>query len=391
MSDKKVLITGGGSGGHISAATAILDGLRARFELPNENILYIGSGIGMEGEKVQQSLEEKVIGASDIPFKKIRAGKLQRYFSWKSVKLLWGVVGGVIDSWKVIRDFRPDLIISTGGFVTVPIAFVGNLLKVPVYVHEQTAAVGLTNKLSSKFAKRVYTSFKSSAQYFPEEKVLHVGNAIRKDVFEKNDNSPLAQKVKKMSKQRDHFPILLFTGGGQGSHLINITVQQMLPYLLQDYQVVIQTGDNSLNRDYDELVKEAGRLDQKSQDRFVATKYINKEEIGYIFSQTDLQIGRSGANYVYEMAALRIPSIFIPIPWVTHNEQTKNAQALAQLGVAKVLPEGEVTAERLYNEIKKMMDKISSKNLKYSEKEIEEIFPTDAVEKIVADLEKEFI
>jgi UDP-N-acetylglucosamine--N-acetylmuramyl-(pentapeptide) pyrophosphoryl-undecaprenol N-acetylglucosamine transferase len=384
---KKILISGGGSGGHISAATAIIGGLESKYSNTLDSILYVGSNLGMEGEKSGKSLEEKLIGEeSNIPFTKIRAGKLQRYLSWNSVKLLFGVFGGVIDSFKVIRKYNPDLVISTGGYVTVPICFVGKLLGKPVYIHEQTAAVGLTNKVTSKFATKIYISFPQSAQYLPKGKTLHVGNAVRAAVLDDSGDGEVVDAMKEMLKIQKEKPILLITGGGQGSHIINITIRQMIRYLVEEFQVILQTGDNKVHKDYELLKRERDRLPPNLRTCFYPTKYISSDQIGFVFKHTDLHVGRAGANFVYEMGVTQLPSIFIPIPWVTHNEQYKNAKTLADLGLAKILPEGELTPERLLSEIKKYTKRINDGDLNYDLNILKETFPLDAVDKIIDDL-----
>ncbi len=384
--NKKILFTGGGSGGHISAATAIISGLKEKYSNLYEKILYIGSNLSMEGEEDSVSIDIKLVGSTDIPFKAIRAGKLQRYLSFKTIKLLFGVFGGLIDSYKVIKEFKPDLIVSTGGYVTVPICIVGRLFKIPIYIHEQTAGVGMTNKIIGKFADRIYISFKSSQQYFNKNKTLLTGNAVRPAIFNTNGFGESADAVNLMQKERAKYPIILIVGGGQGSHLLNITLRQMIHYLIQDYQIILQTGDNSTYKDFELLLKEKAKIPQQYRTRFHVTKFIFAEEIGTVFNKVDLYIGRSGANFVYEMGVLKIPSIFVPIPWVTNNEQYKNAKTLEDIGLARILPEGELNSDRLNSEIRKFIKIIKNGSLQVDYKKLEEEFPTDAVDKIVADL-----
>ncbi len=384
--NKKIIFTGGGSGGHISAAMAIIQGLRSKYPNLYENILYIGGNLPMEGEEGSESLDEKIIGKTEIPFRSIRAGKLQRYFSWRTVTLLFGVIGGFFDAIKEIKNFKPDMIISTGGYVTVPVCFAGWIKKIPIYIHEQTAAVGLTNKIVGKFAKRVYLSFEQSKEYFNKNKTVLVGNAVRPDIFKKDGFGETVDAVRTMLPNKEKLPIILVSGGGQGSHLLNITLRQMLRYLVEEYQVILQTGDNKVNNDHEMLNKERNKLPEKCRDRLHVTKFINSNEIGMVFDSIDLYIGRSGANSVYEMAVLRKPSIFIPIPWVTHNEQYKNAKTLEEMGLAVILPEGEVNADRLNSEIRKIFNKIKTGKLSIDSKKLSERFPLDAVDRIIADL-----
>ncbi|GAB4162865.1 MAG: undecaprenyldiphospho-muramoylpentapeptide beta-N-acetylglucosaminyltransferase [Candidatus Dojkabacteria bacterium] len=386
--NQKIIITGGGSGGHISPAKAILDELLEKYSNAREQILYVGSNLGMEGETGGKSLEQKMFENSDINFIAIRAGKLQRYFSWRTLELLGGVFGGFIDAMRVFKQFKPDLVISTGGYVTVPVCFVAWLKKVPVYVHEQTAAVGLTNKITSKFAEKVFITFKQSEKYFPKGKTLHTGNAVRKAIFKTNGKGEVVDAVAKMVEVRSKTgkPIIAFFGGGQGSHLINITVRQMLTYLLRDYQVLIQTGDNTVNKDYDVLMREREKLPADLKASFYPFKFVSADEIGNLYANIDMYIGRAGANFVYEMGVLKIPSIFIPIPWVTHNEQFLNAKVIEELGFGMILPEGELTAERLFNEVNKFWARVKGRAVEFKGLNTSGQFPVDAVERILEEI-----
>lgn len=387
---EKILFTGGGSGGHVSAATAIISGIRSQYEMNLDQILYIGSDLTMEGESdgktKGKSHEEKILSTTDIPYRSIRAGKLQRYLSFRSFKLLFGILGGFIDSWKVISEFQPDRVVSTGGYVTVPICIVAKIRGIPVYIHEQTAVVGLTNKIVGKFAKRIYISFISSASFFPRERTLHTGNAVRPEIFNTTGEGPAQQAIRKMLPNSKKYPIVLIAGGGQGSHLLNITVRQMLTYLTEEFQVVLQTGDNQVHKDHEILWKDRLKLPADKQDRFFPVKFITAEEIGNVFSNTDIFVGRSGANFTYEMGVLQIPSILIPIPWVTHNEQMRNAQALEETGLARIIPEGELTAERLFNELRRLSSIINKGTLKIDEEKLHTSFPINAVSTIINDL-----
>jgi UDP-N-acetylglucosamine--N-acetylmuramyl-(pentapeptide) pyrophosphoryl-undecaprenol N-acetylglucosamine transferase len=386
--DRKIVVTGGGSGGHVSAATAFIDGLREIFDIDMKNILYIGGDLAMVGEKDSKSIEERRLENTDIPFKKIRAGKLQRQWHISTIPLLLRTFLGIWDANKLVKEFKPDLIFFTGGFVTVPVAFAAWRMKIPVYLHEQTAAVGLSNRIVSRMANKIYTTFPNSHKYFPEKKIVQVGNAVRPAIFQKNGRGAVVEAVKGMLDLKDNLPILYISGGGQGSHILNITIRQMLPYLLQEFQVVLQTGDNQILKDYDVLERDWKKLPQNLQSRFFPTKFVNDDEIGYLFENMDFFIGRAGANTVYEMGVIQKPSIFIPIPWVTNNEQFKNAQILEELGLAKILPEGELTAEKLFMEIKKLRGNWPAMRSELKREELEATFRTDAVGEIIKDMFK---
>jgi UDP-N-acetylglucosamine--N-acetylmuramyl-(pentapeptide) pyrophosphoryl-undecaprenol N-acetylglucosamine transferase len=379
---KKLVVTGGGSGGHISTASAIISALRKNYEINNNNFLYIGGDLGMTNEKPGNSLEQKIFANESFNKKYIRAGKLQRNFSAHTIFLLLRTFLGFIDSYKILKDFKPDIVLSTGGFVSVPVCLTAKMLGSKIYLHEQTAVVGLSNKIVSKYCEKIFVAFPSSKKYFPKEKTIHTGNLIRPEIFYKSGKGKTTESLKKMFILQEDLPIVYISGGSLGSHIINRTVKEALPSLLQDFQIILQTGDNKEFRDYELLVKEKKKLSPNLQDRFLPIKYIGNKEIGFVLNNIDFFVGRSGANTVYEMGVLQIPSIFIPIPWVTHNEQEENAKILERLGLAKILNEGELTPENLVLKMRRFYEK--EKN--YNPSEIEKIFVRNAQEKILKEI-----
>lgn len=376
--DKKVIVTGGGSGGHISAALSIISSLQERYILSSKNFLYIGGDLGMEGEKPGNSLEQKIMKDKDFNSQYIRAGKLQRSFSFNTIRLVFRSFLGFWDSYKIVRRFKPDLVISTGGFVTVHVCLIAKLFKAKVYLHEQTSTVGLTNKIVGKICDKVFISFASSKRYFPKDKTVLTGNVVRQEIFDTNGHTKVIQGIKDMQKESE-LPLIYISGGGLGSHVINNTVKDALNLLLQKYQIILQCGDNKVYKDFDVLSKVKDGLDQEKRGRVFLVKYLNEKEIGYVLNNIDLYVGRAGANTVYELGVLQIPSIFIPIPWVTHNEQYENAKVLKDLGLAEILNEGELTGESLVLKI----DRSLSKERVISKDKIKEIFKTNANESIL--------
>ncbi|HKM19948.1 MAG TPA: glycosyltransferase [Candidatus Dojkabacteria bacterium] len=345
---KKIIITGGGSGGHISAAKAIIDEIKERFRITSDNLLYIGSDLGMVGEKPGSSLDMKVMKKERINQRYIRGGKLQRRFSLRGIYLLLRTILGFVDSYKILSKYKPDIIISTGGFVTVPVCLIGKFFfKAKIYLHEQTAAVGLSNKIVGKYAEKILIAYPLSEDYFPKEKTILTGNPVRKEVFLDSGKTPLTTKLKKMIEQQEEFPIIYISGGSLGSHLINKTIKQSMINLLQDFQIILQTGDSQITNDYNLLNLEKDKLEPELRERIFITKYVQDNEIGCVFNNIDMFIGRAGANTVYEMGLMSIPSILIPIPWVTHNEQMRNAEVLKDVGLARIIREGELTPEKL--------------------------------------------
>jgi len=380
---KKIVVTGGGSGGHLSAAEAIIQELSNKYEITKKNFLYIGGDLGMEGERIGNSIEQKKFKNASFSCKYIRAGKLQRAFSINTMFLLFRTFLGFYDSYKILKKFTPDIVISTGGFVSVPVCTMAKLLKADIYLHEQTSTVGLSNKIVGKFSKKIFLAYKSSAKFFKNEKAIHVGNLVRKDILETKGSGQVVQALKKMIVNQEEYPIIYISGGSLGSHILNDTVRSALHNLLNKYQIIVQTGENKTFMDYDKLVKEKVTLDDHLKDRFFPVKYIENKEIGFLYNNIDLFIGRAGANTVYEIGVLKIPSIFIPIPWVTHNEQYENAKVLKDFGLSEILSEAELTPENLVLKI----DRYLSKERNINTKDLRKAFPLDAAKQILQQIE----
>lgn len=381
--DKKILITGGGSGGHISAALSIIASIQEKYCLDHEHFLYVGGDLGMEGEKSGNSMEQKLMKDKDFNCKYIRPGKLQRTFSFNTIKLLFRTILGFWDSYKIVKEFRPDIVISTGGFVTVHVCLMAKLFKAKIYLHEQTATVGLTNNLVGKVSEKVFISFESSRKYFTKAETILTGNLVRSEIFNTKGQGKLAENIRKIKEQQDQYPIIYMSGGGLGSHLINETVKECLPLLLQKYQIILQTGDNKVFNDFKVIENARNSLPKELQERFLPVTYVHSNDIGYLLNSIDLFVGRAGANTVYEMGVLQIPSIFIPIPWVTHNEQQRNAEVLVKLGLAEIIQEGELTSGCMVLRI----DRFLSKKLNVNKEELKEVFKIDANKLILHELE----
>jgi len=186
-----------------------------------------------------------------------------------------------------------------------------------------------------------------------------------------------------MLVNQEEYPVIYISGGSLGSHVINDTVRCALHNLLNKYQVILQTGDNKIYNDYDKLVKEKITLDEHLKERFFPVKYVESSEIGFLYNNIDLFVGRSGANTVYEVGVLELPSIFIPIPWVTHNEQFENAKVLKDFGLSEILPEGELTPENLVLKIDRYLQK--ERDINHSG--LKKAFPLDAAKKILMEID----
>ncbi len=333
----KIIITGGGTGGHVSPAVAVITRLRERsvqggFAL---ELLYIGSEAGVE---------RRVMAEMGVPYAAIQTGKLRRYFSPQTpVDLFVRLPAGFLQEIGHVRRFRPDVIFSTGGYVCVPTVLGGWLLRVPSLTHEQTALVGLANRIAGRFATRVAVSFPQSARFFPPRKVIVTGNPVRPSILNGD-----ALHAASMFGFDPAVPTLYVTGGAQGSHAINLAVCKSLPRLLECCQVIHQCGEgpNGTGEDIKMLQEAREALSPEQKGRYRVQPYIG-EELGDIYALCVLVLGRAGAGTINELANLGKPSVLVPLPGAAGGEQEANARALESAGGAVVLLESNLTPDAL--------------------------------------------
>lgn len=332
-----MIVTGGGTGGHVSPAVAVIERLRERSATggwPLE-LLYIGSIAGVERRTMQQM---------GVPYRAIQTGKLRRYFSLQTpVDVLVRLPAGGLQAFRAVRRFRPDVIFSTGGYVCVPTVAAGRVLRVPSLTHEQTALVGLANRIAGRFATRVAVSYPQSARYFKPGKVIVTGNPVRSAILQGD-----AERGATRFGFDVNVPVLYITGGAQGSHAINMAVKDALPRLLGCCRVVHQCGEgpDGSGEDLRALTSAAEKLPAELQKRYKVQPYIG-EELGDVYALAALVVGRAGAGTVNELSNLGKPSILVPLPGAAGGEQEANARALERKGGAVVLLQEDLTPESL--------------------------------------------
>lgn len=332
---KKVVITGG----VLTPALALID------ELKTENIweiFYFGRNTSMEGSKVLSS-EAKIIPSLGVNFISFNPGRFQRQFTRYTIPSLLRVPFGFLKSfWELIK-IKPQIIVSFGGYVSVPIVIAGWLLRIPVITHEQTVVFGLSSKINAFFATKIAVSFPQSLKYFPKGKTVFTGNPVRKQIFIKKQPSWFDNNIKK--------PLVYITGGNQGALIINIKVAEIIESLLDDYIIIHQTGEAH----FQEILEKKNLLPKEKQENYFVRPYIDNDEIGWVLNCADLVISRSGANTICELALLGKPSILIPIPWTYQNEQYQNALMLKDAGTAQIISQKELSGEILLKTIKEMI------------------------------------
>lgn len=323
---KKILLTGGGTAGHVTPNIALIPSLKKL----NYEIRYIGSYDG---------IEKKLIEEMGIPYTGISSGKLRRYMSLKNFSDPFRVIKGYGEAKKMVKEYRPDVLFSKGGFVSVPVVLACKKYKVPIIIHESDMTPGLANKISIPYATTICHNFPETAKHLPEGKALLTGSPIREELMQGNRGRGLALCGFTTDK-----PVIMVTGGSLGAVALNNAVRAALPKLLKHFQIVHLCGKDKV----DEALK--------ATKGYVQFEYI-KDDMKDIFAMSDLIISRAGANAICEIQALAIPNILIPLPAsASRGDQLLNAASFKKQGFSEVLDEEGLTTDILIDTVKKVYD-----------------------------------
>ncbi|MES5812018.1 undecaprenyldiphospho-muramoylpentapeptide beta-N-acetylglucosaminyltransferase [Mammaliicoccus sciuri] len=322
---KKIAFTGGGTIGHVAVNLALIPEAQKR----DIETIYIGYKNGIEKEMITDS-------AKDTKYIPISSGKLRRYLSFENLKDVFKVLKGVLDARKVLKKEKPDLVFSKGGFVSVPVIIAAKSLKIPSIVHESDVTPGLANKISMKFANKMYTTFEETLKYVPKEKSDYIGAIIREDL---RDGSK--EEGYQLTGFNDQLPVLLIMGGSLGSKALNKAIRDNLDYLTKKYQIIHLTGK--------------GHVDQNIKNaNYVQYEFVSNE-LMHFYAITDTVISRAGANAIYEFATLKLPMLLIPLGLdQSRGDQIDNAKIFEKNGYAKVLQEKDVNQSNLISQLDKL-------------------------------------
>lgn len=334
----RIILTGGGTGGHLTPLVAVAEKLKAKLG-PEANILYVGSGAKMEKD---------IMAENGIRAKFVVSGKMRRYFSIQNFFDLFKIPVGFLQSLWILLRFMPDVIFSKGGYVAVPIVLAAWIYRIPIMIHESDSAPGVANQFLSKFANRIAVAYPASEEYFPKEKTALVGNPIRFQVTE-GDAHILRQELGFTESRKT----ILVLGGSQGSKVINDAIIKILPHLLQHFQIIHQTGIDNL----ESVKSEAAFMGVKAgHDGYAPFGFMNANKLRDSFALADLVISRAGATFITEIAANGKAAILIPLESSANDHQRMNAYALAHIGAADVLEEGNLGEHILIENIEKIMN-----------------------------------
>lgn len=334
----KILITGA----HFTPAVAVIEELK---NIKNVEVLYVGRRTTREGDS-SPSVESQVLPKLGVKFIPIITGRLQRAVSLYTVPSLLKIPIGIVQSIFAILKEKPDVVLSFGGYVSVPIVFSAWIFSIPVITHEQTLVTGLANSIGNIFASKITVSYEGKNS---DKRVIFTGNPIRKEILEAKREGASEEVRSFVALAKDgKKQIILITGGNQGSHIINLAVKGAFKKLTDKYFVIHQTGDSKF-KDFEDLSK-------NKVDSYLVKKWIDGEDYGYILKNTDLAISRAGANSLQEFAYFGIPTVAIPIPYLYADEQNKNAKFYEEAGLLKRLAQSSLNGESLFKTIEESIE-----------------------------------
>ncbi len=331
----KVILSGGGTGGHIYPALTIADQIK-RLE-PEAEIIFVGT---------RQGLEKDIIPRYGYPLQFIEVAGFKRSLSLDTLRSTGKLFTGLYDAYKIIEREKPDLVIGTGGYVCGPIVFMAALHHIPCAIQEQNAMPGVTNKILARYVRKVFLGYKEAGKYFPERaELVYTGNPIRTEILEHERAQAIAELGLDPLKRT-----ILVSGGSRGARSINSAMVEAELALSgrQDVQVLHATGDVNYEKHMAELKKRGG-----VGENILVKPYLHNMPVA--LAAADLAVFRAGAIGLAELMAKGVPSILVPYPYATANHQEFNARAVEAKGAAKVILDKELTAESVLEVIERLL------------------------------------
>lgn len=360
----KILITGG----HFSPAYAVLTELSKRVH----EVAIAGRKHPFEGDATE-SYEYLISKKKNIPFFEVKATRFRRKFSSYTIMSLARSPLGFLGGFKILSAYKPDMVVTFGGYIGLPICYASWILGIPVVLHEQTQRAGLASLLISKIAKKICISFITSKKYFPERKTILTGNPIREEVLrlDKAIQVPAGK-------------VVYVTGGSTGSHKINLIIGQIIGNLISNYVIIHQTGENKFG-DYEKLSVIRKGLPRPLQEKYVLSKFIDPRFLASIFKKADLVVSRAGINTACEILATGKIALLIPLPHGQHNEQLENAKLIKKIGTGEYIEEDEASAEHVLQKIDAML--ANYKQYEQNLPKVKKYFHENAAKKIADTIE----
>lgn len=332
MSIVRVLLTGGGTGGHIYPALSMMKAIIEKY--PDSTFLYIGTPNG---------LESKIVPHAGIDFKSIRISGIRRSLSLENFKTLYYFITSISMAKKYIKEFKPDIVIGTGGYVCAPVVYAATKLKIKTLIHEQNSLPGITNKFLARYVDKILICFEEARKYFATDKVVLTGNPRATEVA-------TTLKVGKTALGlNQHKKTVLISGGSRGARPINDAFISMIEkYEKSDFEVVFVTGEVH----YKSICEQIGQINKFKNVKIVP--FI--ADMPKFLVSIDLFVGRSGATFLSEITALGVASVLIPSPYVAENHQELNARSITDHGGGTLILESNLTKDVLYDEITRLLN-----------------------------------
>ncbi|NSW83738.1 MAG: undecaprenyldiphospho-muramoylpentapeptide beta-N-acetylglucosaminyltransferase, partial [Syntrophothermus sp.] len=334
VSELKMVIAGGGTGGHLYPALAIARGVKAK--VPSINVLFIGT---------KKGLESRIIPQTEFRLQTIDIEGLNRNSMLKAVRSLLKVPQGFWRAWTILRDFAPDVVVGTGGYVSYPVVMAANLMGIKTVIHEQNAFPGLANRLLAKRADWVLLSFEEARKYLQARRVVVTGLPVRSEIMETTKKQGLEQ----FGFSPSVFTLVAF-GGSLGAASINSAMLQVVErYIMEKVQILWITGENGYQNIKDNIapaVWESATLSLR------LLPYLQQME--YALVAADLAVCRAGAATLSELAVVGLPAILVPYPYSAENHQEKNARSLAARGAAEVIIDEFLDGDVLFKKIEEL-------------------------------------
>lgn len=360
----RVILSGGGTGGHIYPAISIANKIKEKH--PNAEILFIGTEKGMESE---------IVPKAGYSIKFITVSYLKRKISIHNIKSAGMLIKGILGARKIIKDFRPDIVIGTGGFVCGPVVYMASKLGIKTIIHEQNVFPGITNRILDRYVDKIALSFSDAEKYFKSKnKLVVTGNPIREEFLNITE-----EEAKSKYKTETNLPLVLVVGGSGGAFKINNAVVDILKtYRPKNYKLLLVTG----KRLYENTIKNINKSDLSNNHEVV--QYVN--DMPYALKACDLIVCSAGAITIAEITAIGKPAILIPKAHTAENHQEYNANAMGNKGAAIVIREDELTGELLNKKIEEVLN--SNDKLKAMKASSKKEGITDATDRIYKEIEK---
>ncbi|MEW6064390.1 MAG: undecaprenyldiphospho-muramoylpentapeptide beta-N-acetylglucosaminyltransferase [Bacillota bacterium] len=335
----RAILTGGGTGGHIYPALAIARGLQNRF--PDTEILYVGTNRGLEAD---------IVPKANFPFQAITVSGLERKLSLANLKVLWQAWQGCREAARIMKTFKPDVVIGTGGYVCGPVVMAAARRGIPTLIHEQNALPGITNRLLSRFVDQVAVTFEDSVKYFSgKAKVVVTGLPVRPEIMQTDRTKALTS----LNLHGEKLTLLVF-GGSLGARRINQAMVEVVKRYGNDPKVQVLHATGQLG--YQEF------LNELANNGIVLDKYVNIIVKPYLYNMhealaaADLVISRAGAATLAELTVSGLPSVLIPYPYASENHQEHNARALADRGAAVLIKDADLTGGKLVETVENIIN-----------------------------------